>query len=412
MAAAFALSRAAVARGVVKPKVLVLHNHYQLPGGEDAVFAAESALLEANGHEVVRLTVHNDELTGRSRAGMAVDTLWNVREHARVRELLLAEKPAVMHCHNTFPQFSPAVYYAARSLGVPVVQTLHNFRLTCVNGLLFRDGKTCDKCVGSAAPWRGAVHACYRNNRPASAVAVAMVSAHRLIGTYARAVDRFVALTDFARERFVASGLPARRIVVKPNFAPDRGAPSGAAAREGFLYVGRLSEEKGIMLLIEAARRMTSDATITIVGDGPQRAAVERAAGELPRIRYVGAAPAEVVHARMSEAAAVVIPSLCYEMFPVVAAEAFGAGTPVVASAHGGLTSIVEDGLTGRLFAPGDASALARALDAFAEEREAAVQMGNAARARYERQFSPAANYAQLSGIYAGVLGSRMADSP
>jgi glycosyltransferase involved in cell wall biosynthesis len=408
MAAAGALSRTAVARGRVKPKVLVLHNHYHLPGGEDAVFAAESALLEANGHEVVRLTVHNDDLTGRSRAGMAAETIWNRREYTRVREVLQTVKPSVMHCHNTFPQFSPAVYYAARSLGVPVVQTLHNFRITCVNGLLFRDGKPCDKCVGSAAPWRGAVHACYRGDRGASAVAVAMIGAHKMIRTYTRAVDCFIALTEFARARFIASGLPAHRTVVKPNFARDRGTSIADSTRSGFLYVGRLSEEKGIALLIEAARLMTSDATITIVGDGPLRDVVERAAAEIPRLRFVGACTADAVHAHKSAATAVVIPSLCYEMFPVVAAEAFGAGTPVIASAHGALTSIVEDGVTGRLFTSGDATALARALDALTTTPELARRIGAGARARYDREFSPVANYAQLSSIYESVLAARL----
>ena len=144
----------------MKPKVLVLHNHYQLPGGEDSVFAAETALLEQNGHEVVRLTVHNDALDGRSRVRMAADTVWNGAQRARVEDVIRAERPAVVHCHNTFPQFSPAVYYAARRSGVPVVQTLHNFRLMCVTGLLFRDDAPCNACVGSIAPWRGIVHAC------------------------------------------------------------------------------------------------------------------------------------------------------------------------------------------------------------------------------------------------------------
>jgi glycosyltransferase involved in cell wall biosynthesis len=395
----------------VKPKVLVLHNHYQLPGGEDAVFAAESALLEANGHEVVRLTVHNDDLAGRSRAGMAADTIWNQRQYARVREVIRTEKPSVVHCHNTFPQFSPAVYYAAKSCGVPVVQTLHNFRLTCVNGLLFRDGRPCDKCVGSALPWRGALHACYRGDRPASAVAASMVGLHKIGGTYAHAVDRFIALTEFARQRFAASGLPAGRIAVKPNFARDRGTAGGGTAREGFLYVGRLSEEKGCTLLADAVRQMKSGATVTVVGDGPLREEMARAASELSNLVLAGSCLPHEVHERMCTARAVVIPSLCYEMFPVAAAEAFGAGAPVVASAHGGLTSIVEDGHTGRLFPPGDAAALARTLDDMHAAPREAAQMGAAARQSYETRYSPSANYRQLRAIYDDVIAARMVRS-
>ena len=395
----------------MKPKVLVLHNHYQLPGGEDSVFAAESALLEEHGHEVVRLTVHNDALVERSRAAMALDTVWNSREAARVADVIRRERPAVVHCHNTFPQFSPAVYYAAQRAEVPVVQTLHNFRLTCVNGLLFREDAPCERCVGALAPWRGVVHGCYRGDRTASAAVVAMVGIHRAVGTYARTVDRYIALTEFARGRFIASGLPAQRIAVKPNFARDRGAPAPGGPRAGFLYVGRLSAEKGCMLLVDAARLMESAATITVVGDGPLREEMARAASDVPNLVLAGSCPPDDVHARMLSARAVVIPSLCYEMFPVVAAEAFGAGVPVVASAHGGLTSIVDEGRSGRLFTPGDAAALARTLDELHAAPLEAARMGAAARQTYEAQYSPSANYRQLSAIYGDVIASRMARS-
>ena len=395
----------------MKPKVLLLHNHYQLPGGEDAVFSAESALLEENGHEVVRLTVHNDALDDRSRVGIALDTVWNSRELSRVRNVIRAERPALVHCHNTFPQFSPAVYYAAQSAGVPVVQTLHNFRVTCVNGLLFRDGKACDRCVGSAVPWRGVVHGCYRADRAASAAVVAMIGVHKVVRTYARMVDRYIALTEFARERFVDSGIPADRIAVKPNFARDRGPGDAARSRDGFLFVGRLSAEKGCMLLVEAARLMKSGATVTVVGDGPLRGELELAAAGVSNLMFAGSCAPGDVHVRMRAARAVVIPSTCYEMFPVVAAEAFAASTPVVASAHGGLTSIVEEGRTGRLFLPGNAAALAQVLDELHEAPENAARMGVAARSRYEAAYSPAANYAELSAIYDDVLGSRVARS-
>ena len=395
----------------MKPKVLVLHNHYQIPGGEDTVFAAECALLEENGHRVVRLTVHNEELAGRLRVAMAANTVWSRRQFARVSAVLRVERPALVHCHNTFPQFSPAVYHAARRAGIPVVQTLHNFRLTCVNGLLFRDGVPCTRCVGSVAPWMGVVHACYRGDRTASAVAATMVGVHRIAGTYERMVDRYIALTNFARDRFIESGLPAARIAVKPNFARDRGTPTGSFARSGFLYVGRLSAEKGCMLLVEAARLMRSPATITIVGDGPLRGDVERAAAENPRLIVTGALAANDVHERMLDAQAVVIPSLCYEMFPVVAAEAFSAGAPVVASGHGGLMSIVEDGHNGMLVTPGDAAALARALDSLHDAPNAAMRMGTAARERYEAAYSPPANYERLQAIYADAIAAAAARS-
>ena len=394
----------------MKAKVLALHNYYQQPGGEDSVFATETQLLEANGHDVVRLTVHNDDLAERSRLSMGAEAIWSSRQYDNVSEVIRTERPDVVHCHNTFPQLSPAVYYAAHRLGVPVVQTLHNFRLTCVNGNLFRDGKPCTRCVGRHAPWEGVKRACYRENRAASLTVAAMVAVHKVAGTYRNLVDRYIATTEFARAQFIRAGLPADRVVVKPNLAHDRSCPtSREQRRDGFLYVGRLSEEKGILLLLEAARRMRSGATVTIVGDGPLRHAVEAAVATDTRLCYEGPlAPAEV-HARMLRARALVIPSLCFENFPVVAAEAFSAGTPVVASAHGGLTSIVSDGATGRLVTPGDADAFASALDALESTAEASMRMGRAARARYEAALSPAANYAQLVQVYAEARARRAA---
>ena len=394
----------------MKPRILALHNYYQLAGGEDSVFATETQLLEENGHQVVRLTVHNDDLEGRSRLSMGAEAIWSSRQYEAVSEVLRAQRPDIVHCHNTFPQLSPAVYYAAKRYGVPVVQTLHNFRLTCVNGNLFRDGKPCTRCVGKLAPWEGIRRACYRDNHAASLTVAAMVAVHKVAGTYRNMVDRYIATTEFARAQFVRAGLPADRVVVKPNLAHDRSCPTTRAQkREGFLYVGRLAEEKGILFLIEAARRMKSGAPITVVGDGPLREAVQAAAAELPRLRYEGPLPPVEVHARMLRARAVVIPSLCFENFPVVAAEAFSSGCPVVASAHGGLTSIVSEGQTGRLVTPGDAAALAATLDALHAAPEASTEMGRAARARYERELSPAANYEQLMRVYAAVRARRAA---
>ena len=407
MAATVALPGTALMRVRVKPRILAIHNYYQQPGGEDAVFAAETALLETHGHAVTRLTVHNDELKRRRRLGVALDTLWNRRQCERIDAVIRGDRPDVLHCHNTFPQFSPAVYHAAKRHGVAVVQTLHNFRLACVNGLLFRDGHPCTQCVGSFAPWAGVRHACYRASTLGSLTAASMVAAHKAIGTYDHKVDRYIALTSFAREQFVRSGLREEAIAVKPNFAPDRGTPatdSGDAF--GFLYVGRLSTEKGILPLIEAARRMRSSATVTIVGDGPLRDAVEQAARDIERVSFTGPLPSEAVHQRMRAARAVVIPSICFENFPVVAAEAYGAGRPVVASAHGGLTSIVADGETGVLVPPDDPGALAAALDSLEGSRTTATRMGRAARSHYETSLSPAANYAQLAGIYDDAIAA------
>lgn len=165
------------------PPVLVVHNHYQRPGGEDQVFAAEAELLQDHGHRVIRFVVHNDRIREASKLRVAVGTIWSAATYRQLRALIRAERPAVAHFHNTFPLLSPSVYYAARAEGVAVVQTLHNFRLLCPNALFFRDGHTCEDCLGRAVPWPAVVHACYRGSRAGSAVVAAMLSVHRALRT-------------------------------------------------------------------------------------------------------------------------------------------------------------------------------------------------------------------------------------
>lgn len=387
-------------------KVLLVHNYYQQPGGEDTVFAAEGALLESRGHEVVRYTVHNDDLADRGRLRMAAETIWSARSYRRLRELIRRERPAVMHCHNTFPQVSPAAYYAARREGVAVVQTLHNYRVTCVNGLLYRDGAPCEKCVGAFGPLFGVVHACYRDSRLASGVVGLMIAAHRAAGTWARAVDRYIALTEFSRDVFVRAGLPAERIAVKPNFAPD--SPASTKAREPFaLYVGRLSEEKGIRVLLDAVPLLSAELRMVVVGDGPMREDLDAVAARHAQLCVLGRRDPATVRDLMERATCLMVPSVCYENFPAVVAEAYAAGLPVVASGHGAVGAVVGDGSTGLHFAPGNAAQLADVLRRVAEPpvRE---RLGRAARAIFESTYTPDANYRKLLAIYEDAVRSRV----
>jgi glycosyltransferase involved in cell wall biosynthesis len=234
-------------------KVLVAHNQYLQRGGEDAVFEAECELLERYGHEVVRLVVTNEGLgEGKrlDRVGSALSAVWNARQYSAVRALIRRVKPRLLHCHNTFPRLSPSVYYAAANEGLPVIQTLHNFRLLCTNALLFRDGGVCRECVGKL-PISGVRHACYRASRVGSAVVGAVSSLHRALGTWERRISRYIALSKSAKREFVAGGLPEAKIAVKCNFVypdPGRGAHRGGYA----LFVGRLAEEKGVRTLLSA----------------------------------------------------------------------------------------------------------------------------------------------------------------
>ena len=230
-------------------RILVAHAYYQQAGGEDAVFEGESTLLESRGHEVVRFTLHNDVADDMSRLALTKAAIWNSRSYRELTALLERVRPDVAHFHNTFPILSPSVYDACRRRRVPVVQTLHNYRVGCPNANLYRDGRPCEDCIGKIVKWPGVVHGCYRNDRAATAVVAGMLAFHRFRRTFEERVDAFVALTEVGRELFVKMGLPSERIFVKPNSVPDPGRPdwpdNGARDRPA-VYVGRLSPEKGI----------------------------------------------------------------------------------------------------------------------------------------------------------------------
>lgn len=374
-------------------RVLVVHNAYQHRGGEDAVVESEIALLRSHGHEVETWFRSNDDVAGMSSLSLARTTLWSDRTQQELGERIRSFRPDVIHAHNTFPLISPSLYWAAARAGVPVVQTLHNFRLMCLNGLFLREGKVCEDCMGQL-PWRGVARACYRGSHAASTALAGMLTLHRGLGTYRNKVARYIALNEFCRGKFIEGGLPAERVVVKPNFV-DFDLPE-PVARAGLLFVGRLSVEKGVGTLAQAMT-LLPDVKLRVAGDGPE-------AGLLAGVTRLGSQPGEAVRREMNRAVALVVPSICYENFPRTIAEAFACGLPVIASRIGALADIVRDGETGLLFEPGDPCDLAaKAAWALAHPEQMAA-MGRNARTQYEAKFSAEVNYRRLMEIYDGVL--------
>ncbi len=393
------------------PKVLLVHNYYQQRGGEDESFDAEGALLRERGHDVVVHTVHNDAVDGMSSAGLAAAVVWNRAAYREVRALVRRERPALVHCTNTFPLLSPSVYYAARAEGLPVVQHLRNYRLACVNGLFFRDGRVCEDCLGLAAPWHGVRHGCYRGSPAASGAVAAMVGVHRAVGTWARMVDVYVTLTEFARGKLVEAGLPADRVHVKPNFL--RRPPAVGDGAGGYaLFVGRLSPEKGLGTLLAAWERLGGALDLVVVGDGPSAPAVAEAAARVPGVRWLGRQPLERVYELMGGARLLVFPSEWYETFGRVAMEAFAAGTPVVAAQIGAVAEVVEHGQTGLHFRPGDPADLARQVTWALEHPDAWAAMRGRSRRRFEALYSADRNYEMLSALYRRALAGRPAEVP
>lgn len=379
-------------------KVLLCHNYYQQPGGEDQVFADEAALLAAHGHEVVRFTLHNDDVRQMGRLAAARASIWNQRSYEELRAVMRREQPAVMHCTNIFPLISPAAYYAARREGLPVVQSLHNYRLLCPNALFQRNDGPCEQCLGRF-PWPGVLHGCYRRSRLATAAVAAMLGVHRARGTWSRLVDRYIALTQFSRGKFVAGGLPAARIAVKPNFIlPDPGPGPGGGGYA--IFVGRLSAEKGVAVLLAAWRELARAMPLVIVGDGPLADRVREATADEPAIRWLGRrSPAEVSEL-VGRAELLVLPSTCYENFPKAIVEAYAAARPVVVSRLGAMAELVDEGVTGLRFEPASAADLVEKVRRLMADGDMRTRMGRAARRRFEECYTAERNYELLIDIY------------
>ena len=379
------------------PRVLLVHNAYQLAGGEDGVVAAEMALLRRHGHEVIEMRRDNHEVAAISRPRLAAQTVWSCATHSQALALLHRHRPAIVHVHNTLPLISPSVYWACAKAGVPVVQTLHNFRLACPQAMFLREGKVCESCLGRT-PWPALAHGCYRASRTQTAVVVGMLAVHRTLHTFERKVTRYIALNEFCRAKFVQAGLPAQRMAVKPNFA-DVEVPSGPTQRQGLLFVGRLAPEKGIAVLRKAWPGYRS-LRLRVIGEGPDASLL----ASLQGVQMLGPRTPAQVLAEMASAIALVLPSICYENFPRTLVEAYGSGLPVIASRIGALAELVEHGTTGLLFEPGDPDDLSRAMRwAQAHPQQMAV-MGANARARYESHYTPAINYRQLLAIYRSAI--------
>jgi glycosyltransferase involved in cell wall biosynthesis len=391
-------------------KILVAHNRYQKPGGEDSVCESEIRLLREAGHEVIEYLRQNDEIreyTFIEKASLCWRTAWSERANRELGEILARESPEVAHFHNTFPLISPSAYYACRAAGIPVVQTLHNYRLLCPSGNLFRDGGICEECV-SHSLLRSIVHGCYHESRIASAVVAGMLSVHRLLRTWTEQVDLFLVCTDFARRKFIDAGFDETHIRVKPNFiALDPGARFRAG--NTVLYIGRLSEEKGPQILPAAWSRLAAAIPLKIVGDGPLRTSLESDCARLgvQNIHFSGWLDAHAIREHLHAANFIIVPSACYEGFPLAVADAYACGVPVIAAGHGGLAEIVRDGFTGLHFTVGDAVDLASKVHWAWTHPDEMETMGRAARAEFKTKYTASAALKHLESAYEWVLPGR-----
>jgi glycosyltransferase involved in cell wall biosynthesis len=384
-------------------KILLVHNFYQLPGGEDQVFAQEAELLRSRGHQVVLYRASNDQVKEQNLLVTVANTIWNQRSYRELRDLMHSEKPDIIHVHNTFQVISPALYYAANEEEIPVVQTLHNYRLFCPPSTFFRDGKVCEDCLGKKIPWPAVLHSCYRNSKLASAAVATMLATHNYKQTWSQTISAYIALTDFARNKFIEGGFPAEKIFVKPNYLQIDPGPGDGKGNYA-LFVGRLTPEKGISTLLGAWRQIGNDLPLQIAGDGPLAPEVEKASREIKNVTWLKWLPREEILQRMKDASVLILPSTWYEGFPMIISEAFAVGLPVIASNLGSMSSIVDHQRTGLHFEPGNAAALATAVRWWTAHPVETAFMRTEARLEYETKYTAEENYTQMMHIYDSVL--------
>ncbi|HYC57227.1 MAG TPA: WecB/TagA/CpsF family glycosyltransferase [Candidatus Binatia bacterium] len=391
-------------------RVLLVHNFYRQPGGEDYAFHAEAAVLARNGHEVKRFERASadatDSLSGLLRTAMA--TAWASETAAALESEIRAFRPDVVHFHNTFPLISPSAYYTCRRAGVPVVQTLHNYRLLCAKAELFRDGAVCEDCLHGSS-FSALRHRCYRGSLPGTVAVAGMLSMHHAIGTWRHAVDRYVALTEFARAKFIEGGLPADRIVVKPNFLNDT-PPVRTTDGDFALFVGRLTDEKGIATLMAAWESLAIP--LRIVGSGPWESRLRAWASKRPHVHIEGWLAPEHVRRRLTSARFLVMPSLWYEGFPIALLEAMAAGVPVLASRQGSLAELADESRGCIPVDPGDAPALAAASLRLWQDAPLNRFLSSRARNAFEASYDAEAGYRRLLELYEGVVESRASRQP
>jgi glycosyltransferase involved in cell wall biosynthesis len=387
-------------------KVLLVHNSYQHRGGEEIVYEQECQLLRSHGVEVLEYRRDN-ELPGHlsfiDRLRLGCTTLWSDSAWLDIQRLLRSEQPDIVHVHNTLFRISPSVYWACKTLGVPVVQTLHNYRLLCPGGQFFRSSHVCEECINTGV-WHGVRHACYRNSQAATGVIALMVTLHKWSKTWTNCIDAYIALSQFSRSKFVEGGVPASKIFVKPNFVqPDPGIGSG---QEYAVFLGRLSPEKGCQQLLHAWKLLRQHIPLLIVGDGPIRDELERKAARdgLSMVTFCGQVERPQALSILKKARFLVMPSECYENFPCAVAEAYACGIPVLASSLGSLKELVEPHRTGLQFRAGDPKELAETVDWAWSHPEILRSMGSAARAEYEMKYSAEKSYTLLMSIYERVI--------
>lgn len=386
-------------------KILLVHNRYKQAGGEDVAFETEKNLLKANNHEVMPLVFNNADFEGVfNKIKLGIQLFYNTKSAYTLNKIVDSFKPDIIHVHNFFYNASPSILFAANKKRIPIIVTLHNYRLICSGSLLMRDFKPCELCVGKKFPTAGIKYSCHRNSKLETAHLTLVTGVHKLLDTWNTKVSRYIALTEFAKKKYINSSLnlDPNKVVVKAN-SVNAVEPSGFHEREKhFLFIGRLSQEKGIETLLAAFSG--SQFSLEIIGDGPLRESVKQATSKNQNINYLGHKDNAFIISKLKKCNALIVPSIWYEGLPTTILEAFSTGTPVITSNIGNLNEIVSHGHNGLQFNPNSPEDLVKTIKDFSENRTQYKALYENARKTYIEKYSPEINYTNLVNIYTETI--------
>ncbi len=381
-------------------KILFAHNYYQLKGGEDSVLANEMRLLEENGHKTITYFRHNKEIEQYSalkKAGLLFNTTYSAESYHEVSALIKKERPDICHVHNFLPLITPSIYDACRDNNIPVIQTLHNFRLICTNGLFLRDGKICEDCLGKSA-YGSVLKKCYRDSSLQTFAVARMIEQHKSKNTWNSKVSKFICLNEFSKSKFIEAGLSEKKLIVKPNFVEQPIFDERYNKKPFFLFVGRVDSTKGIELLNRVA--VSSPIPIKIIGEGDLVPLI----ADNPNIEYLGKRPNEETQQYIQKAEALLFPSILYEGMPMTILEAFANQTLVIASNLGAMQAMIKHKQNGLLFEPNNDKELTQLLNFAYPNTNETDSIVKVAYNDFLHLYSREANYKQLIAIYVEAL--------
>ena len=387
-------------------KILLIHNRYQYRGGEDVVFELESELLKKRGENVDTLIFNNDVIQSNlDKVKIGLYSFYNPQTSSLLEKKINEFSPDVIHVHNFFPIASPSLFYISSQKKIPVVMTLHNYRLICPNAVFFREGRVCDNCISKSFAIDGVVHGCYRNSKVQTLLLASMTYYHKVSGTWKNKVSKYIALTSFSKNKFLYSSLNLKdtQLIVKPNFVEDHGFDFNK--EEYFIFIGRLSNEKGIDVLLDAFKGTSKK--LVVIGDGPLRNIVQKCVSLNKNIKYLGCQSKEVILLKLKKAKALLFTSICYESFGMTIIEAFSCATPVISSDIGAPNELVDGGVTGLKFKVGKYEELKKKMMLLDKDKSLHYQLCLNARKEYEDKYTEENNYKQLTSIYKDAIDEK-----